>query len=106
MNKLVVVPGHVTSPGLGLCVNELRPVHFGHWITLTTRDLSGWLYVIRHEYNDGYPSTTLGLVINKEGDYVEEAFTDSDPAQHPKTLSDEVRVHENDPLSRTGKDHS
>jgi hypothetical protein len=64
---------------------DLTREHFGWWIEIPARQVAGYLYVIRDEYHDGYPSRYLVLV-DDDGHAVEEEFSDSNPHGYPKTL--------------------
>lgn len=66
-------------------VRELTPDNFGDPIFVQGWT-AGWLYAIHDDFNDGYPSRTLILVTNRDGDSAEKDFTDSDPAGYPETL--------------------
>jgi hypothetical protein len=72
-------------------VDQLTREHFGQWVEIPSREVAGYLYVIRDEFHDGYPSRYVVLV-DDEGGAAEEEFTDHNPAGYPKTMSSPCTV--------------
>jgi hypothetical protein len=66
-------------------VDQLDRSHFGLCVSIPDRAAVGYLYAVHDDFNDGYPSRLIVLV-DDDGDAIDEVFTDSDPAQYPKTM--------------------
>lgn len=86
-------PGQAEEAG---DVSQLGREHFGRWVEVPSRQAAGYLYVVRDEFHDGYPSRYLVLV-DEDGRAVEEEFTDSNPAGYPKTMRTPCSVRDNRP---------
>lgn len=72
-------------------VSDLTAEHFNERVTVDGCG-SGWLYGIHDDFNDGYPSRTLIVVTNQDGDVDEWEFTDSNPMGYPKTMRVSVTI--------------
>lgn len=78
------VAGAVVRHRTRVC--DLTRRDFGARVTVEAHG-SGWLYAIHDDWNDGYPSRSLIVVLNEQGDTDEWTFTDSDPEGYPKTMA-------------------
>lgn len=73
-------------------IDQLTARDLGFCVVIPDREVVGYLYVVRDDFNDGYPSRSLVLVSGNGQATYEEVFTDSDPAGYPKTMTTPCKV--------------